>query len=140
MTEEVNKVAEPTITLKIGGEDQEFLMSWGLLDELTQMVKDLDQLGEFFSNPEMRTKVLSAVLSLRTKTGKITERRDVLDVDLDDQLEAIDEILSWAAAHVTGFFIRSLSKLSERVERIPQAQLAQLTDKALASIPSGSQT
>lgn len=136
MTEE-NKIADPTITVSIAGQDKEILMSWGLLDELTKLVKDLDQLGQFFSDPEMRDGVLSAVLSERTKQGKITKKLGVLDVELDDQLEAVDEILSWAASHVTAFFIRSLTKLSERVSKLPQDKIEALTDKVLTSTPSG---
>ncbi len=139
MTDQPNKSATPDKILTIiptGAEPRDIVMSYGLLDTLVSMVGDIDQVSKFFIDQDTRNKVLTAVLSDRAPNGKVTNK--ITPDDLALELETVDDILSWAAAHVTGFFIRSLTSLAKRVSEMPTGDIQAGVDAALIASSNGS--
>lgn len=137
LTEKTNTTPEKTITFTpIEGEEREIVMSYGLLDKLVSKVGDIDQVSRFFTDQEVRNAVLTEVISERSPTGKMTKK--ITPEDLALELETIDELLSWSAAHVTAFFIRSLTSLAKRINDLPQEDLKAGMDAALTVTSNGS--
>lgn len=138
MTDQVKSATpEKTITFTpVGGEPRDVVMTYGLLNELVSKVADIDQVAKFFVDETTRNDVLTAVLSERSPSGKITTK--ITPENLAIELETVDEILSWAAGHVTGFFIRSLTNLAKRMDQMPVDQIQQGLEAALTATSSGS--
>lgn len=139
MSEQPNTTLTPDkiLTFKVGETDREVKMTYGLLDELVNYVKDINEIATFFVDQETRNKVLVSILSDRTPTGKIITKANLEELDVD--LEVIDEILAWAASHVTAFFIRSLSNLAKKVQQFPVDQLeGVIQDHRLTELSNGS--
>lgn len=130
-----NQTPDKTLTIKVNNTEREIKMTYGLLDEIVGQVKDIDQIGNFFIDQDTRNKVLTAVLSDRTASGKITNKINADDVEIE--LEDVDAVLAWAASHVTSFFIRSLTNLAARVKQFPmedqQALAPQSTESSTGS-------
>ena len=126
MTEPVVK-AEETITIEMfDGTEKEFFMSYGLLSELTKLTPNLDVTSELYSDPELRGKFLSAIVSERTRTGKVLNKIDVLDFEAhNDELE---RLLAWGQANVTAFFIRNLQRFAEQMQALNPESPSTSTD------------
>lgn len=119
-----------TITVTANGAEREIKMTYGLLNELVSMVGDIEEIAKFYVDETLRNKALVSVLSERSNTGKITAKADMEEIDIE--IEDIDQLLSWVAAHVTGFFIRSLTNLADKMKDFPTEHL---TLQALESTP-----
>ena len=98
----------PTYTVTIGGTETELKMSYGLLNEVARVVGDIEAIPQIAYDIELRTALLTAVLSKRDKKGKITEEADLFNLDMDGE-EVID-LLNWVGEHVLDFFIKSLTR------------------------------
>lgn len=119
MTEKVNS-PDKLITISINGESKEFKMYYGLLNELVGHLNDLSKVGDIYTDTDTRNKVLVSILSPRDKNGKRIGS-DVGPEDIDVEYEDIESLLSWAASHVTAFFIRNLVRLTDQIQAIPGA-------------------
>lgn len=125
------------ITIKVGDEDREVFMSFGLLNELSIIVADPSRIGTMIIDPELRSKVLKACLAVRKKSGKIEKAVEDLD-DVDISIEDVEKLIGWAMDHVMGFFLRALQKattLSDEYRTQAEALLSSVTGSA--SSPSG---
>lgn len=117
MTEQVSlqlAVPDKYYTLEVNGEPRELFMSHGMLDALLRMVRDTDEIGEIYVDPDKRQAVLEALFAERSKSGRIITAVDVADLDID--IEAIDGVLQWTVAHLSGFFIRSMNSIARLAE------------------------
>ena len=124
---------DKTISISINGEDREFKMYYGLLNELMTTVRDLNDISLFFVNQEIRNEALVAILSVRDKNGKKIETIDPEGIDVD--FEDLEKLLVWATSHVTAFFIRNLVQLTQQIQKIPRAP----EETPSTSTPTGSQ-
>ena len=120
-TKPTSTTPNKTITVTLNGVEREVKMSYGLLNELISMVSDIEEIAKFYVDETLRNKALVAVLSERTPAGKITAAVQMDETDID--IEDIDKLLSWVAAHVTGFFIRSLTNLADKMKDFPTDHL-----------------
>lgn len=114
--QEINN-PDKTIVAKVDGEDREFKMYYGLLNELMTTVRDLSDISLFFVDPDVRNHALTAILSQRDPRGK--KLNTVGPEDVQIEFEELEKILNWAAAHVTAFFIRNLVQLTKQMQAIP---------------------
>lgn len=136
MSEQPNTATpDKVITFTADGEEREVKMTYGLLNELVNLIKEIEEVSKFFVDEKIRNAVLAAVLAQRAPNGKVTSKVNVDDIELE--LEAIDEILAWASAHVTGFFIRSLTNLAKRVNALPTEDIQAGLEAALTASSSG---
>ncbi|RJF78079.1 hypothetical protein D3877_23400 [Azospirillum cavernae] len=125
MTNSLNR----TLTLEINGKSRDLFMSFGLLNELASLLGDVDRLTELPINHELRTVILKAVLSERTKAGKIVTEADLSEIDMDPQ--DVPKILAWVGEWVVDFFIQS----GEAVKSVFVANMERV--KSLTSSPNG---
>lgn len=103
-----------TFKIKIGGEDHEVKMTFGMLHVITAIVGDIDDIPQMSYNPELRTALLVNLLSDRDEKGEIIEEVSLWNLDADE-VEII-ELLDWAGAHVADFFLKSLAKTKTLLE------------------------
>lgn len=107
---------ENTFTLKLGEEEREIFMSFGLLNDLTRLVTDPSEVPRMLLDPELRDAVLKELLAERKKSGKVL--KDLPDVeDIDADPGEIEKLLDWTMEHVMAFFVRSLQKTAKMGER-----------------------
>lgn len=124
---------EKTLKYKLAGEEREAVMTYGLLNELVSLVRDLQEVADFYTSPDLRNKSILSVVAERTKTGKVLTKTENVD-DLDIEIEDVDAILAWVTTHVTAFFIRSMNRLSQGLSE----SLPPQPENNLISTPSGS--
>lgn len=121
----MQKKTAPALTVTVDGEEREIKMTYGLQDKLISLVRDTNEIGNIFVDPETRNGILAEMLAERTPGGKIVgTRKDAEEYEIS--LEDIDNLLSWATDVVTDFFIRALA-IIERKLTVPQ-DVSQSTD------------
>lgn len=99
---------ENIIGITINGKHEEIFMSYGLLNHLSIVVGEVNNITSIGLDPELREGVLKCLLSERTKTGKIKTERSAEDVDIS--LEDVENLIDWAAEHLVDFFLRRATK------------------------------
>lgn len=98
--------------VKIGSDTRDILMSFGLLSTLCNIVVDPARCPLITIDPILRSEVLSELLAVRKKSGKIiTPVEDVDDIDMS--VEDAEGLLNWAAEHVLSFFVRNLKRSND---------------------------
>lgn len=140
---EVN-TPDKTFTIKVDGADRTFTMYYGLLNELLTLVRDLNQVSAFFTEPEVRNASLTSLLSERDSKGKKIKEVGPEEVNVD--FEDLENLLAWATAHVTAFFIRNLIKLTKNMQALPNDlqsksnEIEQVEATSLTSLPVSSES
>jgi len=120
------------LDIVVDGETRTLKMSYGLQDKLLRLVKDTNEVGNIFTDPEIRNPIISELLAERSNTGRVIgQLRQPDEYEID--LEEVDKLLAWAVDTVTSFFIRSLESLNRKLVPIPQ-QVPETTETA--STPS----
>jgi hypothetical protein len=99
---------QDNITVTLGDETKTVLMSYGLLNELTRLVGEIDNIPEISLDPVMSESVLISVLSTRDAKGKIEEPFNMFASNIST--ETASELLNFVGAHLTDFFLTSLEK------------------------------
>jgi hypothetical protein len=94
------------LTIEIDGKEQELFMSFGLLDEISRLMPDAENLGLVNLDPELRSQVLIAVLSQRDEAGKIEKEFSAVGSKLS--IKTTGEVLDWVTENVLDFFVRAL--------------------------------
>ena len=97
------------IIVKVDEEDREIFMSFGLLNELTKIIKDPTRVSSVAVDFELREEVLTSLLAVRKKSGKISEKVNLDDADIS--VEDVERLIEWSSEHVLSFFVRSLKKV-----------------------------
>lgn len=105
----------PIFSYKNGEKDEEIFMSFALLNLLSSIVGDPQNVTVVSVQPEFREALLNAVLCKRTKGGKVEEVRTIDDVEIDP--EVMEDMFDWLMDHVTAFTLRSLEKTMERANK-----------------------
>ncbi len=119
-----------TISITVDGETRDIFMSFGLLNELTSIIKDPSLVGAVQLNPELRETFLTAILAKRKKSGKIEEAIDFDDIDIS--VGDVERVLPWAQEHVLSFFVRSFRNIQTVTERY-SAEVTSLTSSLVGS-------
>lgn len=110
------------ITVEVNGEPKEVKMSFGLLNELSQKLGDIDAIPEMAVNPELREALVLACVVDRDPRGKFKDPEATLyqyDMSMDDTLKLLD----WVGEHVADFFLKSMGSAKKMIEeRVDQFQ------------------
>lgn len=112
------KAPDKTITLKVGEEDREIFMSYGLQDQLLRLIPDTHLVGTVYTDSNVRNAVIEQVLADRSKTGKIILQRSFDEYEIE--LEEVEKLLGWVVDHVTAFFVRVINQLESKIVPIPE--------------------
>lgn len=110
---------------------QDVLMSFGLLNDLTQIFGEPGRVALIDLDPELQDQVLVACLSKRNGRGRIVDEYN-LDKMPDFQPQEAEAFFDWIKEHTVDFFIRRLTKSASLFE----ARKADLT--ALERYSTGS--
>lgn len=93
---------------KVG--DREIKMSFGLLDELTRIIGDVDGLADLPVNPDVRSEVLYSVLIERDEKGqKSKEAPDLYNLEPS----MVAELIEWVGEHVADFFLNAMGRTTK---------------------------
>jgi len=125
------------ITVKVNGESTEYFMSFGLLNEIMRSVGDPDTIGQIIVNYDLRDNILGAVLSKRSKSGKIENKVGIEDVEIDPA--DVNRLLTWVTEHVVSFFIESMTQMKGVMEK-HQGQMSSLMSSLAGQGSSASST
>ena len=104
------------ITVTINDEEKELKMTFGLLNELSRRMGDVDALPELAVNAELRESVILACVVERDKRGKFKDAEATLydyDLSMEDSLRLLD----WVGEHVADFFLKSMSSTKALIEK-----------------------
>lgn len=113
-------------TLKLNGEDHTIKMTYGLFQEILQVVPDPENIGGLLlSDVSLRDYLVRRCL---TGNKRVTKEEDLIDLfSMDVDLEDTSDLLVWIGDHVMYFFMNSAAKtasLGEKYEKLI-AQLSQ---------------
>lgn len=95
-----------TLAVTVGGESRDLFMSFGLLNELIDIIKDIPELAQVAVNGELRIPVLNSVLAERDATGKILTPINPFTLNISSS--DVIAICGWVVAHVLDFFLAAL--------------------------------
>lgn len=100
------------ITVKNGEADQEIFMSFGLLNRLTRLLGNVDQLPLLAVDPELQELVLVEIFTQRNPKGDPTyiPSLDEIHVSLDD----VSRIIDFVGDHISNFFTQTAQKAQQR--------------------------
>lgn len=125
-----------TLTVTVDEQERELILTYGLQDQILRLVKDTNEIGNIFVDPDIRNALIEQVLAERTKSGKIILKKPYDEYDIE--IEEVERILDWVVTIVTSFFTRVLANLDQRL----QAQNLQTplpTVTPLTLTPAGSE-
>lgn len=105
----------PTYTLKtIDGSEKDIFMSFGLMNAITRVVGNVDNVASLVNDHDARDQILVELLSERTKGGKVVNKAVLDEIDLD--YNEVLSLLTWAQEHMVDFFMKSLTGVKNLVE------------------------
>lgn len=107
------KAPDSYLSVKIGDEEREIFMSFGLVAELARLVGSIERITNIDLDPDTAMMVLDACLVPRDSRGKPRDP-DFQAPSMDNETAA--KILSFAGDHVLNFFIRGLRRGLGRIE------------------------
>jgi len=110
---------EPRHTTILNGQERTVFMSFGLINTLTNMFENVEQIPELFTNPMLRGVILVKAFSERDEHGKITKELNIQTLEIED--DAFIEFVEWVEVHVTNFFIKTSNSNKKRQLRLTQA-------------------
>lgn len=96
-------------TIKVNGEDQDIVMSYGLFNEISKVIPSPEQVPQLLVTDAMlRDYVVRRVLTGNKHVKSDEDLIDpfTLDIDPDD----LEDLVAWVADHVMSFFISSAAK------------------------------
>ena len=108
-------MANDIFTIKVNGKEQDVKMTFGLLNNLCRKVGDIDGAATIMMDQALREGVLIELLSIRDRSGKITEDIDLNTLEID--MDAAFELLDWAQEHVLDFFLKGLERAKALQDR-----------------------
>jgi hypothetical protein len=102
----------------LNGDRQEVVMTFGLLNLLSGMVRDVSAVPFIMLDPDLRHQLMIALLSPRDAQGKITdEYNEYLN---PVSLEQAQALLVWVSEHLTDFFLKAVRQYRRILETVEQ--------------------
>lgn len=92
----------------INGEHREIFMSFALLNRVSFLVGNMENLHEVMLNPEMREAILVEMLAERTQSGKLVKQYALDEVVISNQ--DVMNLLDFVGEHLLDFFMGALKK------------------------------
>ena len=118
------------IEVKINGETRDIKMTFGMLNNLCQIVGEVDNVPALHVDAYTRGRVMVELLSERDSRGKIRSEAELDSTDIS--IEDAEALLNWAGDHVLDFFLKAL----ERTKAMQDKHMPRV--KALMPSPAGS--
>jgi hypothetical protein len=132
------------LTIMLNGKSEELFMSFGLLNEVSQVVGDVENLPMVVINPDMREKCLQVILSERDDDGKITKKFNFYKAKIT--IDEVNKIVEWVSENLFDFFLKALegaNNLREKGEPKLQSLMSSLAgslDSASTKLAAGLST
>ena len=114
------------IEVNIGNDTKAIKMSYGLLNECSKIIGDIDGIADIALNSDVRDRLLVEVLSDRNEMGKIVD--PILIFNLEMEAEDVLTLLDWVGSHVADFFLSSMTRTKDL--------MVAREDKILALMPT----
>jgi hypothetical protein len=116
----------------LNGSSHEVVMTFGLLNLLSGLVRDVSSVPFIMMDPELRHQLMIALLSPRDAQGKIgDEYNEYLN---PVSLEEAQALLVWVSEHLTDFFLKAV----RQYRRILETVELETTGSSSASMTAGS--
>lgn len=99
-------------------------MSFGLINELAQVVNEVDNVPVIGAQHELRAAVLNSLLSERDEQGEIVRKFNPFTDNVD--IDEIEGLIDWTAEHLIDFFLKQFEmakKLGDKNEKRMKALL-----------------
>lgn len=136
MNDTPEKTLSPRHSLTyLDGEEQEVVMTFGLLNLLSGMVRDVSSVPFIMLEPELRHQLMIALLSPRDAQGKIVDEYNAYQQPVS--LEEAQALLVWVSEHLTDFFLKAVTQYRQILERVDRETPK---DSSSASTTAGSAT
>jgi hypothetical protein len=123
-----------TIDITYNGKTREVFMSFGLLNEISRAVGDVEQIGMISVDPDMRETVLDILLSDRDEEGKISKHFNVAAARIT--MDEVNRLIEWVADNVFDFFLKALGGAKRLQEKNAPRVLELMPKEVLASMSS----
>lgn len=95
--------------ITVNGEKQEIKMTYGLFNAISQVIPNPGQITDLvITDPFLRDYVIRRVLTGNKHVERDEDLVDPFELDID--LEALDDLVSWVAEHILHFFMKSAAK------------------------------
>jgi len=106
--------------IKVNGENQEVKMTYGVFNEILQIIPDPSQIGDLFiTDAALRDYVARRMLS---GNKRIKNEEDLVDpFDLDIDMDEVNNLILWVGDHVLYFFMNSAEKTAALMKRYEPA-------------------
>ena len=113
-------------TLRMDGEPKVIKMTYGLFNEIMNVVPSPEEIGELLvTNAGLRDYVIRRML---TGSKRVTTEEDMVDpFDVDIDITELDDLVTWVGDHVLYFFMTAAQKTVKLGEKYQETltQLAQ---------------
>jgi hypothetical protein len=126
-------VTKDTIDLTYNGRTKEVFMSFGLLNEISRAVGDVEQIGMISVDPDMRETVLKILLSERDEEGNIVKNFNMITAKIT--MDEVNRLIEWVADNVFDFFLKALGG-AKRLQQKNEPRVLALMPKDPASTSS----
>mgnify|MGYP007011837141 CR=1 FL=1 len=94
------------LKIRIGDQEHELLMTYGLLTRLTIISSSADSIIEGTVDPTSRDAIIITCLTKNGRSGVLDPGFDFEDLDMS--VAQVEEIFDWAMSHLIDFFMRRL--------------------------------
>ncbi|WMC09507.1 hypothetical protein PU634_10305 [Oceanimonas pelagia] len=102
----------------LDGTEKEVVMTFGLLNLVSGLVRDISSVPFIMMDPELRHQLMIALLSPRDAHGKITdEYNEYLEPVSTAEAQAL---LTWVSEHLTDFFLKAVRQYRTILETVEQ--------------------
>jgi hypothetical protein len=115
MDQKPNTPPPMSISVTVNGVEREIFMPFALLNRLSHMLGDIQNLGMVHLNPEVRETFLVELLHERGPGGKVTKEA-ILD-ELEIPLQDIERLLDFTAEHILDFTLRVIERATTLQEK-----------------------
>lgn len=120
------ELARPSLefTMKLNGENHTIKMTYGLFNEIMNVVPSPEEIGELLiTNAGLRDFIIRRML---TGNKRVLEETDMIDpFEMDVDIRDLNQLVVWVGDHILYFFMTSAEKTQQLATKY-QETIAQL--------------
>lgn len=105
---------------RLGGSELTLFMSFGLLNKLSAMVGDLNNLPDLYLVPELQDTIIYEILVPRDEAGKALQDYKLYQFSDELSTEEGSRLIEWCEAHLTSFFLKRLQAAQHLQQKLIQ--------------------
>ena len=109
---ETTEKPNPTLTIVVGDKKHKQFMSFGLLNLLMTYIESPLQIIQLPTDAELTQTLLIECLSTRDADGSVTEQFNLFNLDPEEG----EKVLAWMIAHISHFFVQTLSQMPKQLK------------------------